>query len=73
MVNFVTEPITAEEVYFSAIGAHLPENKNALKVSYDIHSKYANLFNKDYQKYLYSKETVLSELVEFIRKEQNKI
>ncbi len=65
LVNIVTEPITAGEVYAYITGKPFVNELNKTPAIYDIHTKYADVFGGK-EPYMLDRETVLPDLRQFI-------
>ena len=65
LVNIVTEPATAAEVYEYVTGKPFVNEMNKAPAIYDIRTKYAAAFHSDIP-YMMDKKTVLPDLKEFI-------
>ncbi|MFM9328685.1 NAD-dependent epimerase/dehydratase family protein [Paenibacillus mesotrionivorans] len=71
LINFSCEPVTASEISQKCFGVpfnNIPHNNPAY---YDMKSKYASLFNKS-KEYMYTKEEVLHQIIDFIEAERVK-
>lgn len=66
LVNFVTEPIVAEEVARYCFGKEFINRTDKDPAEYDIRTKYGKLFNSDTD-YLTSKDVVLRKIRKFVR------
>ncbi len=65
LVNIVTEPATAAEVYAYVTGKHFVNEMNKAPAIYDIRTKYGALFHSAIP-YMMDKESVLPDLKQFI-------
>ena len=65
LVNIVTEPATAAEVYEYVVGQPFVNEMNKAPAIYDIHTKYGAVFHSDIP-YMMDKQSVLPDLKEFI-------
>lgn len=68
LVNFATEPVSAKEVALQCFGLDFDNETRSPPVSYDMKSKYAELFGGK-QGYFADRDTVLSQLHEFFLEE----
>lgn len=68
IVNFATEPIMAKEVASDCFGVNFTNKTEKAPVRYDMRTKYSNLFGRQ-DSYLYSKDTVLDQIREFVAKQ----
>lgn len=67
IVNFVTEPLTLNEVAIKVLGITIPAEVTVAPQQYDIHTKYGNIWGNNLP-YLYLKDQVLADLKLFVRK-----
>jgi hypothetical protein len=70
LVNFVSEPISAQEITLYTFNAKLPPRTKTKPKLYDVRTKYADLFNKT-GNYIYRKKDILPKLKTFILEEKN--
>lgn len=66
IVNLVSEPIIIADIAKNVFHIDLPSKDGDLPANYDIYSQYANLWSNS-KHYLYSKESVLDDLQNFIK------
>ena len=64
IVNFISEPLTLDEVAMAVLGLNLPNESMVNTQQYDIHSKYGSLWGNA-KPYLYLKDKVLTDLKYF--------
>lgn len=67
IVNFVTEPLTLNEVTAKVLGLTLPAEAVGSPQQYDIHTKYGKIWGNNLP-YLYLKDRVLTDLKLFVGK-----
>lgn len=65
-INLVTPPVSVSEVYEMLEGRHFKNELNGVPFAYDIHTKYAELYNSSVRHYIMSKKEELSAVREFI-------
>ena len=66
-LNLATEPLSANEIYFSVFNKNFENEFLKNPPIYDFHSIHASKFN-DSQKYIQSKEEILNDIKSFIHK-----
>lgn len=69
IINFATEPISVEELAQNVFNLSFKNKTQNEAAFYDIHTKYAKLFNKN-GLYIKEKDEIFEELKAFIKKEQ---
>lgn len=69
VINFATEPISVEELAQNVFKLNFKNKTQNPALFYDIHTKYANVFNKN-GLYMKEKDEILEELSAFVQKEQ---
>ena len=72
LINFSTEPTSVQEIGKYVLGKTIEGNRNIKKLSYNMKTLYASLFNKTGD-YLYRKDEILNEIKIFIEIEKNKL
>ncbi len=71
LVNFATEPVSAEEIAHQSVGLAFENVTEKSPVRYNMKSKFAHAFNPNASEgYMSSKEEVLSEIRSFIAEER---
>lgn len=71
LVNFATEPVSAEEIACRSLGMAFINETEKMPVNYNMKSKFAHLFNpRALEGYMSSKEEVLEEIRSFVLEER---
>lgn len=70
-INFVTEPINSGELYRMIYGEKFQGITSGAEIKYHLKSKHADLFGGK-NGYIYSKEYILNDLINYIRRELKK-
>lgn len=65
LINFATEPVTAKDVAKKCFGVNFDNRTSRPPVSYDMKSKYANLFGED-ANYFYSADETFDQITRFV-------
>lgn len=69
LVNFVTEPVSLEDVAKDVFGITLPSQENSSAAQFNVTSRHAELFGGDCG-YLYSRQQVLDAMQQFVKEAQ---
>lgn len=72
LINFATEPVTAEEISNHALQQEFTNKTDKQPVFYDMKSKHVGMFNNDSSSSSYrkTKEEVLQEIADFVKEEK---